>query len=363
MPKAQPEPRQPDSSPHQSELMWSVLELAYLIAALLVARRGAPAPMQNELVWLAIGAAGYWLLMGAKLYLTEHQGSAMRSTARIVRSLGHALLWTFVLLSICLLVTPLYQAGAAILCLVAIGMVVHLRRVRRRPPQVMGLPVLPLSDQHPGPMLAGLAAIHGQREVQLQMLDTDRPVALCRQIRKRSCVYLSCGLMSLLDDRELSAVFAHELGHLARQDGRASSQNAQIARLMCLLAAFAMPIAGPAQVGVLITAATVALVLQATRQASLLVLGALSRRQELQATWAALELTRDPEAMASALRKIATSRQLPPAPGRLGRLFWMEPALGNVLELVDRWCRLHPGATPLPLPTLKAGATTTPTST
>lgn len=149
---------------------------------------------------------------------------------------------------------------------------------------------------------------------------------------RRPCIALSAGLLRGLDERELAGVLAHELAHIAHGD-------LQIVTLAQLLGNLAALLAHALQLVLLLSVPLLLAgrggpppaalpVLAAVPLAALLLRLRLSRIRELDADLAAVRLTGDPEALASALHKLAPAAR---GPGRMG-----QAALG------PGWLRTHP---------------------
>lgn len=123
-------------------------------------------------------------------------------------------------------------------------------------------------------------------------------------------IALSDGLLRLLTARELAAVIAHEISHIRHGDlrlmrlGEAAGRLTRLLSLTGLLLAtfFALPDSQPAPWAPL-------LLLVAAPIVSDLLLMTLSRLREFTADAGAVELTGDPEALASALRRLEDYQQ------------------------------------------------------
>jgi heat shock protein HtpX len=125
------------------------------------------------------------------------------------------------------------------------------------------------------------------------------------------------GILRTLDDQELAGVMAHELAHVKNRDILISSIAATLAGAVMMLARMAQwgmmfgggrrddDRGGGGALGLLVTMIVAPL-------AAMLIQMAISRSREFQADDTGARLVRDPEALASALRKIAGgSEQVP----------------------------------------------------
>jgi heat shock protein HtpX len=129
---------------------------------------------------------------------------------------------------------------------------------------------------------------------------------------QHASVAVTKGILQILDERELRGVLAHELSHVTNRDILISSIAAAIGMSITFLARFGLFFGGGDDnrggggLGVLfawILAPLAAAIIQM----------AVSRSREYQADESGAYLSKDPEALASALRKLETaSRQVPP---------------------------------------------------
>jgi len=177
--------------------------------------------------------------------------------------------------------------------------------------------------------------------------------------RDRAALAITGGTLRLLNLRELAAVLAHELSHLANNDTRVMALADVISRLTramafagLLLLLLNLPLMAGG--GTPLSWALILLLVFAPTIGTLLQL-ALSRTREFDADLEAVRLTGDPAALASALRKLE----------RHQGAFWEDILIGgrripdpSVLrthpdteERVRRLMELRlPAAPPLPLP-------------
>ena len=124
-------------------------------------------------------------------------------------------------------------------------------------------------------------------------------------------VAVTKGILQLVDERELRAVLAHEMSHVANHDILVSSIAAAIGMAITFLARFAIFFGGDDERGGSPFALLAAWLLAPI--AAAIIQMAVSRSREYQADESGSYLSRDPEALASALRKLdAAVRQVPP---------------------------------------------------
>ena len=149
------------------------------------------------------------------------------------------------------------------------------------------------------------------------------------------------GILELCDERELRGVLAHELSHVTNRDILIGSIAAAIGMSIVLLSRFAFFFGGGDDrdnnfglIGMLIAWILAPL-------AAAVIQMAVSRSREYQADESGAHLSHDPEALASALRKLemASKRVPPPASGAHVHRQPLQRAQGAVRQPV-----LHPPA-------------------
>lgn len=204
-------------------------------------------------------------------------------------------------------------------------------------------------------MLENLCISRGIRTPRLEILEIDVPNAFATGVNERQySVTLTRGLIAMLSDEELEAVMAHELTHIRNGD----VQMMVIAMVIAGVVAFVSELIfrslnntrwnsdrsssssdsdGKGKGGAAAAIAIVLLIVAAAWVLSLLIRFALSRTREYLADAGAVELTKNPDAMISALRKISGKSEIPTAPSGI-----MEMCIDNPREGFADMFSTHP---------------------
>jgi heat shock protein HtpX len=149
---------------------------------------------------------------------------------------------------------------------------------------------------------------------------------------EHAVVAVTRGILEILDERELRGVLAHELSHVANRDILIGSIAAAIGMSITFLARFALWFgSGDDRNGVGIVGLLLAWVLAPI--AAAVIQMAVSRSREYQADESGAILSRDPDALASALRKLENAAGKVPVPASVSpaeaHLFIVNPFRGR----------------------------------
>lgn len=174
----------------------------------------------------------------------------------------------------------------------------------------------------------------------LFLIPSDSPNAFATgRNPEHAAVAVTAGIRRLLTRRELQGVLAHELAHVTNRDILISSIAATLAGAIMMLARmaqYAMIFGGGRRddreegggaLGLLVTMILAPL-------AAMLIQMAISRSREFQADDTGARLVRDPEALASALRKIAGGSAAVPldASPQTAHMFIVNPLRASTLQ-------------------------------
>ncbi len=174
-----------------------------------------------------------------------------------------------------------------------------------------------------------LAAADNLPMPQIYVSDMTQPNAFATGRNPENAkVAVTKGILQILDERELRGVLAHELSHVANHDILISSIAAAIGMSITFLARFAFWFGNDDNANpLLLLAAWIFAPIAAA-----IIQMAVSRSREYQADESGSYLSRDPEALASALRKLDGAVRAVPPPASVSpaeaHLFIMNPLAG-----------------------------------
>ncbi|WP_372426860.1 M48 family metalloprotease [Salinarimonas chemoclinalis] len=200
-------------------------------------------------------------------------------------------------------------------------------------------------------LLETLCISRGMTTPRLEIVESDALNAYASGLtRKQYAVTLTRGLVERLDDAELEAVMAHELTHIRNEDVRLMVVAVVIAGVIGLVGEivfrglrFGMWRGGSSRSrgsggsgsgsggggkGAVIAVAIAVVVILVAWVASLAIRFALSRAREYLADAGAVELTKNPDAMISALLKIQGNADLARAPASVMEMCVENPRRG-----------------------------------
>ncbi|EHJ62593.1 zinc metalloprotease HtpX [Novosphingobium pentaromativorans] len=163
-------------------------------------------------------------------------------------------------------------------------------------------------DSRSAPQFYGMIADLSQRAdlpmPRVYIVDSANPNAFATgRNPENAAVAATTGLLDMLNQDEVAAVMAHELGHIRNRDTLIMTMVATIAGAISMIANFGLFFGGRGNDRVSPFAAIAAMLMAPF--AAMIVQMAISRTREYGADRASAEISGDPRALASALSKIA----------------------------------------------------------
>lgn len=190
-------------------------------------------------------------------------------------------------------------------------------------------------------MLENLCISRGMSVPRFEILDTPVPNAYASGVNdKQYAITLTSGLIDTLNDDELEAVIAHELTHIRNGDVKMMIVAIIVAGIVAFFAELFFRMLfrsggrrssnsdSKEKGGAMAALAIAALVVAVAWVLSLMIRLALSRSREFLADAGAVELTKNPDAMISALRKIEGKGEIPEAPSGIMEMCLDNPRTG-----------------------------------
>lgn len=188
-------------------------------------------------------------------------------------------------------------------------------------------------------LVENLCIARGRRMPRLQIIDTDALNAYASGVNESHyTIAVTRGLLMVLDRDELEGVLAHELAHIEHGDVRL----AVVASVFVGIFALVMSIVfnhmgdfarisavkssgekkdGKALLASLILVIAAVLIIVLVRAISVVTQMAISRRREFMADAEAVIMTKNPEAMISALQKISGNSDMPDTPAEVRGMY------------------------------------------
>ena len=187
--------------------------------------------------------------------------------------------------------------------------------------------------------LENLCISRGLQMPKLYIIDTDAMNAYASGIDEKSyAITVTSGLLSRLNKDEIEAVLGHELTHIIDRDCRLLIVTIVFVGMISFLTQLlwrSLRIAsfsrvrsrnGGAAIALILIIAAIALVIGYVL--ALILRFAISRRREFLADAGSVDLTKNPDALISALRKIADNPDVPHIPTEVRQMFIENPPSG-----------------------------------
>ncbi|HXP75930.1 MAG TPA: M48 family metallopeptidase [Stellaceae bacterium] len=176
-------------------------------------------------------------------------------------------------------------------------------------------------------VLEPLCISRGLAVPRLYVIDTDAMNAYASGIDNRSyAITVTRGLLDGLNDAELEAVLGHELTHILNRDCRLLIVTILFVGIISFIAQLGWrALSAKSEGGGVVFAIAIGLVGAGAYGLALILRSAISRKREYLADAGSVELTKRPEPLISALRKIAANPNVPHAPSEVRQMFIENP--------------------------------------
>jgi len=194
-------------------------------------------------------------------------------------------------------------------------------------------------------LVENLCISRGLAVPKLYIVETDAMNAYASGIDQRTyAITVTRGLLNALDRDELEAVLAHELTHIMNRDVRLMIVTIVFAGMISLLAqllwrgmrVMSFRSRGKGGLAIIVFVLIAAVISAVGYLLALILRFAISRRREYQADAGSVDLTKNPDALISALTKIANNPDVPHVPSEVRQMFIENPpSASSIWHLFD----------------------------